>query len=61
MKIKQIHEFVKGITDICAKKVKDAEDRKLPQENISYEEGRLYESMYILSQIEKIIYDEQNY
>lgn len=56
MKLKQIHEFVQGIAEICAKNVREAEDKKLPQENISYEEGRLYEAQYILQKIERIIY-----
>lgn len=60
MKLKKTHEFVKSIVEICSKKVREAEERKLPEDLVSYEEGRLYEARYILDGIEEIIYEEKD-
>ena len=58
MKIKEIHDFVKEIYDICLNKVNYAEENKLPKDSIEYEKGRLYETGYILEHIEQIIYKD---
>jgi len=58
MKQKKIYLFLIDIVDICQKKVKHAENSKLPSELIEYERGRLYEAEYILENVEKIIFKE---
>ena len=58
MKNKEIHDFVKEIYDICCKKVKEAEENNYSKDRLEYEKGRLYETGYILENIEKIIYKD---
>lgn len=58
MKLKEIQKFVESIVGICSRRVEKAKEKKLPQEYISYEEGRLEEVKYILDKIEEIIYED---
>jgi multimeric flavodoxin WrbA len=60
MKLKKIQKLVENVIEICRKKVIEAEKKKLPEDNIAYEEGRLFEAQYILDKIEQIIYDDYN-
>lgn len=59
MKLKEVHDFVANVYNICQKKVQYAEENKLPPETVEYERGRLYEAGYILEGIDGIIYKDE--
>lgn len=61
MKLKEIHQFLIGIEEVLAEKVRFQDKKKtLPQEIKEYTKGQLYEVQYILEIAEKIIYEDNN-
>jgi hypothetical protein len=61
MQLKEIHNFVKHLTELLQKKVESEEKASLPKEIKEYTKGQFYEATYILEIVEKIIYENRTY
>lgn len=57
-RLKLVYDCLRSINKQCLAKLREAEENKLPEKNIEYERGRVYEIGYALECVERIIFSE---